>query len=506
MASAIIPGQTTWSMTRSEKGHRVYKVRYRVRCAATDGPAVALNTVGLPRPGDRWNVDGDLDLWAYCLWTATVNPVIENEPNKQFEIEFTFTTEPPDNKTCKDNQVTDPLLEPMKVSGSFNRVTEEATHDRFGKLITNSAHQSLKGPKTEFDRSRAVVKVEQNVAQLGLTTFVPMIDTVNDRPLWGMSRRCVKLGHVSWERRYQGACQVYYTRTLEFDLRADGFDRDLIDEGTMVLNGHWGDPALGDPSNNWVLDEVDGQVSTTAPNPDPANPGHFITMRDREGNPRSTVLDGFGSPIRTPETGVTDWKPPTATGNAGNGSLIAWTSTGNITADDVAGALFQGTTPVVVNASQSLYGKAFDFSDVADGATIARVDLLVRRVASAGANCRDTEVQFFTTTGDLGQSLARTADEDVWAEDGGGGAADRETAYYTWDSSTGLDPSVVTGATVKGAGFGVRIGAELAGTKEASLYYLALRVVYKTETKPGKVRVEKYDESNFLLLGIPTTL
>jgi hypothetical protein len=287
-------------MTRDLEGHRTYKVKWLVRGDTTDGPANALQTSGLALPGDIWVIDGDVDVWAYCRQEASVNPLITNEPNSYFEVEQTFSTKP-DEKRCKDQQIDDPLLRPQNISGGYTKYTEEATEDRFGDPITNSAHEQIRGPQVEFDRNRATVKIEQNVPLLQLELFNQMVNTVNDATLWGAPARCVKLGNVSWSKKYNGGCYAYYERVLDFEIfivvdpdtgdLVSGFDKDILDEGTKALNGHWAHGAGTAPSpGGWELDNIAGLP------PDPTNPTHFIRVQDRNGNTMRVILDGSGVP------------------------------------------------------------------------------------------------------------------------------------------------------------------------------------------------------------------
>lgn len=285
MAMAVVPGQRTWSMAMDDEGHREYKAKWRVAGLSTDGPSAARVAVGLPAFGSPWVLDGENDPWAWCRHAASVVPVVEGEPNTQFDVELTFSSKPPDNKSCSDQQVTDPLLQPPKVSGSFTKRKEEATRDRFGSLIHNSAYEQMRGHTVEFDKSTPSVKVEMNVAALDLASLAATIETVNAFPLWGCAPRCVKLSGVSWERKYHGLCAVYYTETLDFEVCAETFDRDLLDEGTKVLHGHW-----RTTDGAWVLDPIGGFP------PDPTNPQHFDRFKDRNGENCRVVLSG-GLPV-----------------------------------------------------------------------------------------------------------------------------------------------------------------------------------------------------------------
>ena len=287
MATVLLPGQTTWEGERDDEGHREYKVTFRVQGSTLDGPANVLQTPGLPVFGTYWVIDNDADLWAWCRWQASVKPEVEGEPNEFWKVTFTFSTKPPDrdDRACKDSEVQDPLQEPPKINGSFVVYSEEATKDRFGRPILNSAFERLRGPQVEFDANRPQVKIEMNVAQLDFAFLSVMGNSVNDQELWGMPARCIKLSEIEWERRYYGTCYIYYTLHLTFDIRADSFDRDLLDEATKVLSGHW-DGATG----AYFLDPINGSP------PVASNPQHFVRFKDRLGNPMKGILNGAGLP------------------------------------------------------------------------------------------------------------------------------------------------------------------------------------------------------------------
>lgn len=289
MTARLIAGPRTWNMARDSEGHRTYKVKYLVECDKLDGPGVAIRCPGLPYPGSRWIIDNEVDLWATCRWDADVTPLVtDGDPNTFFEIDFTFSTKPFDRKSCKDTEITDPLLEPQKISGSFVKYTEEATTDRLGQFIKNSAHEQLRGPQVEFDSNRPQVRIEQNVAILNLALFSSMVDCVNAYPMWGLGPRRIKLSNVTWEKKYHGTCQPYYTRTFEFEIRYDGFDRDLLDEGTKVLHGAW-----NHTTGNWDLVNIAGEP------PNRNNPNHFSRFKDRQGENCRVILNGQGLPSDT---------------------------------------------------------------------------------------------------------------------------------------------------------------------------------------------------------------
>ena len=312
--ATVIPGQLSWSMDRDEFGYRTYKVIHRVRCEKTEGPYMALNAQGLPTVGEWWSFDDDHDPWAWCRPDARVTPIVEGEPNTQFLVEQTFSSKPLPN--CQPTGVIeDPLQIEDRVSGGFRYEKIEAVRRRNqdtlrhpdGPLILSSSLELIKGPQAEFDRSKPTVVIEQNKADIELVILSSLIDHVNDLPLWGFNEDRVKLSRVSWERKYTGLCNIYYTRKLEFDIDEETFTRYLRDEGTKYLKGKW-------LNGIWTLEATLPGIP-----PDITVPSDFVQSSDHKGNPVAT-------PLR-------DGLPPYVTIRRINGTTYLNEAPGEITAD-----------------------------------------------------------------------------------------------------------------------------------------------------------------------------
>lgn len=272
--SATSIGRRSWSVTRDKEGHREYKLKLRIVSAYDDGPYTILSASGAPAIGAQWTYGNDNDPWALCWPNCTVTPVIVNEPNRHWDVDYLFSTKP--FSRCQDNSIEDPLLEPMKISGSFVKYTKLTNKDREGNLILSSSHEPI---PVEKDANRPSVVIEQNVPYLGLETFSQMIDTVNDAALWGLEPRCIKLSNAPWSRQVYGTCSYYFTRRFEFDVRYETFDEsEIADVGTMCLKREWRDGVL-------VL--LGGNAN---------NPNDFIRIKDARGeNCPPMMLDGAGN-------------------------------------------------------------------------------------------------------------------------------------------------------------------------------------------------------------------
>ncbi len=317
MTATLRSGPYTWGGKRDDEGHREFTVSHLVEVSdPDDDPYIVMQLATLPQIGDTWNLGNGVDIWAFCWPTMEVRilpPQKEGEPIKFYRVDQKFSTRPIPGKRCQDTAIEDPLMEPDKISGSFVRFTEEAQYDRFGDPIINSAFEPFRGPLVEFDRSRVTIKIEQNRAALEGYLINSMQDTLNDALLWGYSPRCVKFNMPAFEKVYYGSCSFYFKRHLEFEVRINtdgtsGFDRDLLDEGTKVLKGHWGDSTGGTATDDWILENIGGIA------PDPTNPTHFMQAIDRKGNQTRMVLNGAGLPAFV----ATGFGTATTTFTAGN--------------------------------------------------------------------------------------------------------------------------------------------------------------------------------------------
>lgn len=337
MAATLRGGPRTMQLSVDEENYREYVVKFLVQGdRSSEGPLSALRAVAAVYPiGSSWNFSNDAtDQWATrrSQTQVSIHEEKEGDGAEWYAVECIYSNKPPKSGRCEGEETTNPLCIADKVSGRFVKYNEEATTcdslefyedgtigDAFtgGDIqIRNSAYEPISGPTVEFPKNRQKVIVEQNVINLELDLLAQMIDTVNDATLWGFPNRTIMLTDVSWTKRYYGnadntgstgtgtgtdncpdytGCQVYYTRTLEFDIDYNGFERTLLDKASMVLNGHWENVN----SNVWVLDQIDGV------DPDPTKPTHFTVFPDRKDNLTHGILNGNGLPAKATVNGTT---------------------------------------------------------------------------------------------------------------------------------------------------------------------------------------------------------
>lgn len=486
------------SLERDSNGDRTYRITYHVRTTDTsDGPAVVITCPGLPSKGDEWEFGNDIDPWAFCLFDGSVRMATDKLPTRDWYVDFVFSTKLPGEGgsggsagghptgngstggggspgrgtdgvgSCKTEQTDDPLLVPPTVSGGFIKYVEEAATDRNGFMITNSAFEQFRGPKIEFDNNRPTVSVEQNVADLQLPLLAQFMDCVNDSPMWGNDRRCVKLSNVTWRKLYYGRCYSYYTRRLEFDINTSTFDRRLLDEGTKALNGHW-DPITG----LWKLDLINGEL------PDPTDAGHYIVYKDRNGDPGKVVLNGAGIP-----TGVIT--PSVA-------PIIAY----KIIADPTPGANLPDAGDFPESVRPYPIGTSVFAHETPPGITEGSRHYFTVTAVVNGQEIRPHNPTFSTYV------IARSS----FARDGFGGTA--QGMVFTFRGVLGAtEYHIYWAKEADGALTSLNLnGVVLELRLPDTFKRIATITPEDSEGEiPAYINVEKYKEANFFLLGIPAS-
>lgn len=274
--------------------------------------------------GSIWVYENILDPWAWCDGADDCAPVQgEGQRATFYDHTFKYSTRPRGQRKggkddrgqkqkCADTQIQNPLSEPAKTSGGFVRGSIEATYDRNGKPLRTVSFEQLTGPQVEFDDSYFQVVVEQNVVNLQLSTIAAMKDTVCDRTLWDLPKRCWKLSEFKWERKLYGTCGFYYTRTFTFEGKTtpersvngqktgvllSGWDRLVPEMSSKALNGHWNRNVGAGLGVRWVVDNfLDG----TVPNKDAPTHYDVIPAPKGGGNIRAYLSQS------TPGTPATD--------------------------------------------------------------------------------------------------------------------------------------------------------------------------------------------------------
>jgi hypothetical protein len=245
-----------WSCKSDEYGYRDYSIVFEVISDdPADGPQTVLNCPGLPTVGSTWLFGNDDDIYVYAKLVQEATPRVKDEACLIWDVSFSYSSRP-DLQKCETLQFTDPLLQCPKISGHSTKRTIEATLDIGNHPIVNSAFEQIRGPNNEWDNARTGVRVELNTNSTGVLQAIQFLDYVNIAPLWGYDARCIKLSTVTWEKKYYGACSVYFSLIMEFDIAnfepglspltpspngipPGSWDRLVQDEGTKVLNGHY---------------------------------------------------------------------------------------------------------------------------------------------------------------------------------------------------------------------------------------------------------------------------
>ena len=269
MSANAVTSPVDWSKSSDEEGNETYTVLWRVETTSTaDGPDVAWTAAGLPIPGSSLAIGNTINPWAFYQGRGDAKLTRVDASRKIWDLTTVFSTKP--SRRCQDSRVSDPLLEPHRVKGSFAQVMEEALADKDGNPIQNTVKQRITGPQVQIPRSRPVVELEMNVGWINLTWMAEYADAVNSNVQWGQAVRTIKCTVGPWERVQYGNCYYYFIVRFTFELKADKWDLHLPNLANRVRvtgTDPWQYKAhkIADEENSTTfVDATTGYATTTA--------------------------------------------------------------------------------------------------------------------------------------------------------------------------------------------------------------------------------------------------
>jgi len=271
--TARLVGLKNQSFQRDAEGHRSYELTWHFRTDSyLDGPETVLQMVNFLFPvGGVYALDNDYDPWAFCIPELTIAPasgVTEGEPVADWTVTNTYTTKP--MWRCNSTNIDNPLLEPYTISGDFIHLSREMKVDRNGKELKHVNWEPMLGPEVEDKISHPSISISYNSASLPLAIFNLLINRVNDAPLWGFPKRCVRFTDAKWERALYGVCFYYFKVQYTFEMNIETFDKQI--------------PAYG--------------KKTLLPGAQHGLPQNYVQQKDVLGDKEGVFLDEYGRPAR----------------------------------------------------------------------------------------------------------------------------------------------------------------------------------------------------------------
>jgi hypothetical protein len=269
MTMPRVVGLLAQRFNRDAEGHRHYEVDWHIETASpTQNMAYILANwplfaVGAPfNLTPIWPTASGTDPWAFCTPELNIAPhrdVPEYTPTTNWVVTQHWSTK--QSWRCQTFPIENPLLEPIDITGDFVHEIREASKDRFGKPLLHPNFQPITGPAVEYKYSYPTINITFNSATLPLSTYVLLINKVNDAPLWGLPARCIRFTDAKWSRKVYGSCFYYFTTTYTFEFDIAGFDKEVPAEGTRVYGGAG---AYDDP-NSFVNAKTEEDENTAVP-------------------------------------------------------------------------------------------------------------------------------------------------------------------------------------------------------------------------------------------------
>lgn len=222
-----------WTGSRTENGDYEFQ---RIFHVLTDdiniGPYAVLNATdahgnSIPLDFDDYHAGQDALTFARVKTKVAVR-----EPQNPMLWYVTVTY-----STAKDQQdrSNPPDVRPTEVSFSLQRQTKVVHKDQNNNAIASSAGERF-NPLPEIDDSRLVMTISKNQASFNTAVAMDCQDSVNSDQFQGFEAGKVKLAGISAKSVFEGS--IFYWRVdFEFHISRDGWDLEILDEGTYFLSG-----------------------------------------------------------------------------------------------------------------------------------------------------------------------------------------------------------------------------------------------------------------------------
>lgn len=253
----------TWS--DGKKGAREYEELYRV---VTDDPNTTALAVRVAVPvyiGDFYSDDPA----ARCTARSAKR---HQDSREVWEVTVTYAYEPGD-----EDEVENPLAKPVLIRWTAAQYTKPCVKDRNDEAVVNSAGDYF-DPPPEIEDVRWQVTAQVNWASVpaAILNYAGRVNsaafTIDGVSILAGKARVAALD-IS-ERQIENDIP-FRTVTITYELRAEGFDLELLDQGFRIKDGsdlkdiliEDEDGNMARPSSPVLLDGAGNQLS----NPSPAN-------------------------------------------------------------------------------------------------------------------------------------------------------------------------------------------------------------------------------------------
>lgn len=235
---------------------REYSVTYKITTDNDqDGPQVVFAVSGLPTIGSAYSVGNDVDSQCYCsgLSANQVGPKVWEVVATYDNAEVTIGGVSPLEVDDFDN----PLDYPPEVMLSNNTIREvlppQGTegNDAIGVVASNG---ELFNPQPEWDVSRPVVTITENVSAISLSGLADWANSVNNDTYMGNPPRTLRMNSPQAVRRYSNDIGKYWTVTYTMEFCRKKWDITALNQGTYYLT-------------------TDGKTAAKVTDPDPSSTG-----------------------------------------------------------------------------------------------------------------------------------------------------------------------------------------------------------------------------------------
>lgn len=230
--------------------------------SSSDGPRTVLSSALVPKRGDTFSFSGDTDQFA-SLRSRSISYRGKDETRKVWTLNLKYSSRgSSQNPSDQSGGPADPIDWSWKVAGrTWNRI-EAPDADRNDRPFVNIVGEPFL-PPPERENPDPLIVLTKNHPTLDLSAWCEVQGKVNSNTQWGLTARKVKLREWTWTQHWIGQDRMYFSNTIEVEIKFAGFYYEPCNLGHRELIGI--DPATGAGIYRNIVDEMKMPVARPVP-------------------------------------------------------------------------------------------------------------------------------------------------------------------------------------------------------------------------------------------------
>lgn len=261
--SATLIGPISKALSIDDAGNRTHTVVYAVYTSATtEGPISAYTCGGLPQIGEMYNVNGEVDLEAFCCGpTGEITLAESDVSHRKWHVPVVWKTggSPTDRSSAAPDQHLQVDANNWVISGDTAFLQWAMEVDAYDTPIRNSAGCRF-NPAPETEIASPVITLQRRTSYLPLITWANVVNSINSASYLGLDAYWWKCTRWRWNVEYRGNGSACIMNTVELSVKTDTWLLKPLDQGFYYIDP--ARPVKDDGTTNLLPILVRGELTS----------------------------------------------------------------------------------------------------------------------------------------------------------------------------------------------------------------------------------------------------